>query len=86
MVIAARWLVSAHWHQQGAGNEQGAVRERTDGLALPRCFSSAGRTFCNERVATHTFLGAHLVQLELSVRATICDQRVATVGADSGAL
>lgn len=41
MVIAARWLVSAHWHQQGAGTEQGAVRERTDGLALPRCATSA---------------------------------------------
>ena len=85
-VIAPRWLVGAHRHQQDGNSEQGAVRERTDGVAPARCTSSAGRFVYDERAATRPFLGAHPVQLELPVRATLCDQCVASLDASSGAL
>lgn len=62
------------------------MRERTYGMALPRCTIGAGRAVYDERAATRPFLGAHPVQLELSVRATLCDQCIATLGASSGAL
>ena len=57
------------------------MRERTYGMALPRCTISAGRAVYDERATTHPFLGAHPVQLELFVRAPLCDQCVATLGA-----
>ena len=86
-VIAARRLVGATAinRQLGTGSEQGAVRERTYGMALPRCTFSAGRAVYDERAATRPFLGAHPVQLELSVRATLCDQCIATVGSGGAA-
>ena len=85
-MIAARQFVSAYCHQQRVDCQLGAVRERTYGMALPRCTISAGRAVYDERAATRPFLGAHPVQLELSVRATLCDQCVASLDASSGAL
>ena len=90
--LTAAWALSldaqapAGGEASAANNQQaiisrqsGVARDRTHGVALPRCSDGSGCAVSDEGATAYPFLGAYRVQLELSVRTTLRNQRLAAL-------
>ena len=71
--------VRGHSSASKIGRQSGVACDRTHGVALPRCSDGSGCAVSDEGATAHPFLGAYRVQLELSVRTTLRNQRLAAL-------